>query len=88
MSNPVCLRSGFGSVCFLPCSLFLFLLWWAVEWRLTGLMEGEGLMFEIACWDKMMKKRGKSGIPATAVPLTTDYVHTNLCYGNSHGAPL
>lgn len=49
-------------------------------------MEGEGLMFEIDCWDKMMKKTGKSGIPTTAVPLTQNYVHTNFCNGNSPGA--
>lgn len=56
MSNPVCLQPGFGSMCLLPCSPFLFLLWWAVGWRLIGITEGEGLMFAIACWDKWWKR--------------------------------
>lgn len=50
----------------------------AVEGRLTGWMEVGGLLFEVACWDKMLKKRWKSGIPATAVSLTLNYVRANF----------
>lgn len=42
-------------VCLLPCCFVLSLLWWAAQWRLTGLTDGESLMFNIACWDKMIK---------------------------------
>lgn len=49
--------------------------------------EVQGLELEIARWAKMMKRRGKSGIPATVVGLTQNCVHANFCYGNSPFSP-
>lgn len=55
--------------------------------KANGLMAVEDLVFKVACWVKIMKKRVKSGLPTTAVSLTHKYVDTGFCNGNSLGGP-